>query len=192
MLSLPNTIPQKPNDDMYFRQVIKDPQAPTWIAILWGFITPCFFLAQSFFTKFITKPKYNFNAKTVSFGTSSVSSFLILILGVSWYWRSVEPIDWKLFSIGIAAAVFDSVGKSFIQTAFSKGPAGPVAAFVEMNNIFLIILDALRTWTMPSALEIIGFLCGIAGGLCFVFEDQVSRSVKCVGRALCCLFCCYR
>ena len=155
---------------MAFHPVIKDSQYPTWVAILWGFITPCFFLTQSFFTKFITQPKYNFDAKTATFGTSCVTSFVILLTGVFWYWHSVKPFDTRLFLIGIAGSILDTIGKSFIQTAFARGPAGPVTAFVEMNNIILIILDAIRTWTLPSGLEILGFLLGISGGLCFVFE----------------------
>jgi hypothetical protein len=114
-LHAPNEIPTvNPNDDMAFHPVIADPQSPTWIAILWGFITPCFFLAQSFYTKFITQPKYNFDARTASFGTSSVTSFIVLIIGVAWYWRSVSPFDTKLFLIGIAGSAIDTIGKSFI------------------------------------------------------------------------------
>lgn len=99
-----------------------------------------------------------------------MSSFIVLFIGVTWYWRSVAPFDRTLFLYGIAGSVLDTIGKSFIQTAFSKGPAGPVAAFVEMNNIVLIILDSFRAWSMPSGLEILGFILGITGGLCFVFE----------------------
>lgn len=164
-----NNLSLAPNGDLPFHQVISDPESPTWIAILWGFITPCFFLAQSFFTKFITQPKYNFDARTATFGTSSVTSFIVLLIGVFWYWRSVQPFDTKLFLIGIVGSILDTIGKSFIQTAFSRGPAGPVTAFVEMNNIWLIVLDSIRTWTLPSWLELLGFLLGISGGLCFVF-----------------------
>lgn len=169
----PNHIPEKPvdNNSLAFHPVIKDPKGSsyTWVAIIWGFITPCFFLAQSFFTKFITQPKYGFNARTASLGTSSFTSFLVLILGVVWYWRTVQPFDSKLFLIGIVGSILDTIGKSFIQTAFATGPAGPVTAFVEMNNVLLIVLDSLRTFTFPSALEIIGFVLGITGGMCFVF-----------------------
>jgi hypothetical protein len=61
-----------------------------------------------------------------------------------------------------------------------------VTAFVEMNNIFLIILDALRTWTFPSGLEILGFLLGITGGLCFVFEEQVTKAKNLFLKYVCC------
>ena len=45
------------------------------------------------------------------------------------------------------------------------GPAGPVAAFVELNNVLLVIFEGLRLWHVPNYLEIIGFLLGIFGAL---------------------------
>lgn len=53
-LRIPNTPVAVPLDNLPFHPVIVDPKTPAWVAILWGFITPCFFLAQSFYTKFIT------------------------------------------------------------------------------------------------------------------------------------------
>ena len=44
IINAPNEIPVKPEDDMSFHPVIPDPKSPTWIAILWAFITPCFVL----------------------------------------------------------------------------------------------------------------------------------------------------
>ena len=76
----------------------------------------------------ITKPKYNFVARTASFGSTSVGSFIILVIGVLWYWRVVEQLDPKLFLIGMVGSIIDAIAKSFIVTAFSRGPAGSVAA----------------------------------------------------------------
>ena len=51
----PNNAPtENPNSDMTFHPVIQDPKSPMWIAILWGFITPCFFIARAMYAKFIT------------------------------------------------------------------------------------------------------------------------------------------
>ena len=138
------------SDGMAYHPVLQDQQSPTWIALLWGFITPCFFLAQSFYTKYITSPRFNFCARTVCFGSSATTSFIVLIVGVSWYWRKVHPLDPQLFLIGIAASMVDTVGNACLQTAFSKGPAGPITAMVEMNNVFLVVLDAVRTNSMPT------------------------------------------
>lgn len=185
-MHLPNYIPKKPDDDLKFKPALRDPTRGSGLAILWGFITPCFFLGQSFFTKLVTSPRYNFDAKTISFGTSCTSSFLVLILGVTWYWRSVSGFDRKLFLIGFAGSIFDTIGKTFIQTAFSRGPAGPVAAFVEINNVLLVCAEALRTWTMPSGLEFFGFIGGITGGLSFIFPKELQM----FKRFLLCVICC--
>lgn len=163
-------IPSKPDDDLSFHPVIQDPQSPTWIAILWGFITPCFFLCQTFHIKFITS-KYNFHARTTSFGSTSFGSFIILLVGILWYWRVVEPLDLKLFLIGTAGSMIDAVAKSYIQAAFAKGPAGSVAALAQMQNILLVMLDAFRLWKVPTGLEILGFFLCITGGLCLVLKE---------------------
>jgi len=112
---------------------------------------------------------------TASYGSSCASSLVVLILGVTWYWRYEEQFDTYLFLIGIAGSILDTIGKSCIQNAYSKGPAGPVAAFVEMNNVLLIIAESFRTWTVPSSLEIVGFVLGISGGLAFVFPEKLHK-----------------
>ena len=184
--AIPNEIPINPADGVLYQPEIRDPKSPTWLAILWGVITPCFFLAQSFFTKFITQPKYNFDARTASFGTSSVTSFLVLILGVAWFWRSVQPFDSWLFGIGILGSIFDTVGKSFIQMAFANGPAGPVAGLVEINNVLLVVVEGFRLWKFPTLLEIIGFIFAISGGMAFVFPNQINKLKKCLLISFCC------
>ena len=81
---------------------------------------------------------------TISFASSCFSSIIIMIIGVTWYWREVDTFKKDLFIIGIFGSIFDSVGKACIQKAYSKGPAGPVSAFVELNNVFLVIFEAFR------------------------------------------------
>lgn len=55
---LKNFIPPVPKDGIatYHPEIRDEVRGGwyTWIALLWGFITPCFFLSQSFYTKFIT------------------------------------------------------------------------------------------------------------------------------------------
>jgi len=53
-LQIPNHIQPNTHDGVLYAPEIHDQKAPVWIAIMWGFITPCFFLGQSFYTKYIT------------------------------------------------------------------------------------------------------------------------------------------
>ena len=156
---------------------------PKWPAILLGFLTPCFFLTSALFNKHLTQPSVGFDATTMSIGTSFVSSTLVLILGVSWYWQSVEKFDATLFGVGIIASILDTVGKVFIQRAFANGPCGPVAACVELNNVILVLIESARNGKVPHWLELVGFLFGISGGMVFVLPGQIWWFVKLI-------FCC--
>ena len=132
--------------DTQMLSVSFDPKVPKWVAVLFGLLTPVFFVTSGLFIKHLTSPRVGFDAMTISFATSFFSSTLIIILGVAWFWRYVEVFNTRLFVIGIFGSIFDSVGKACIQKAYSKGPAGPVSAFVELNNVFLVVFEAARYW----------------------------------------------
>jgi len=159
----------KPAEASADGMVLKD--FPKWPAILFAFITPCFFTGSGLFNKHLTNAENGFDATTMSVGTSFVSSVLVLILGVAWFWQQVEPFNSTLFVVGIFASILDTTGKVFIQRAFANGPVGPVAAVTECNNILLIIIDAIRVLKFPTWLEIVGFVLGISGGMVFAIPD---------------------
>jgi drug/metabolite transporter (DMT)-like permease len=152
-----------------------DPKVPKWVAVMFGLLTPVFFVASGLFIKHLTSPKVGFDAMTISFATSFFSSTLIIILGASWYWQTVAIFNTRLFVIGIFGSIFDSVGKACIQKAYSKGPAGPVSAFVELNNVFLVVFEAARYWKLPRLLELVGFVLGIFGALVLCIPDEIIK-----------------
>jgi uncharacterized membrane protein len=147
---------------------------------MFGFLTPCFFVASGLFIKHLTSARVGFDAMTISFASSCFSSIIIMIVGVSWYWREVDSFKKNLFIIGIFGSMFDAIGKAFVQKAYSKGPAGPVSAFVELNNVFLVIFEGLRQWQLPRSLELLGFLLGIVGALILCVPDELIRMFKCL------------
>jgi hypothetical protein len=59
---------------------------PKWIAVLFGILTPCFFVGSGLFIKHLTSKEVGFDAMTVSFSSSCFSSTLIMLLGICWYW----------------------------------------------------------------------------------------------------------
>jgi drug/metabolite transporter (DMT)-like permease len=148
---------------------------PKWVAVMFGFMTPCFFVSSGLFIKHLTKPSVGFDPITISFSTSSVVSLIIMILGASWFWQVVEKFQTDLFLLGLVGSIFDTIGKACIQKAYSRGPAGPVSAFVEMNNVLLVIIEALRMMRSPHPIEIVGFACGIGGGMTLCIPDQLKK-----------------
>ena len=159
--------------------VLRDPRSPTWIAILWGIFTPLFFILQSFNTKRAVK-KFGFQARTLSLGTTCTGSCVLLIIGVSWYWQAIEPFNRNLLLVGTLGSIIDSIAKALLQTAFSKGPIGSVAAISQLANVLLVIFDAIRIWKVPTGLEILGFFLVLIGALSFVLKEQVEGVVRAV------------
>ena len=154
--------------------------------MLFGILTPCFFVASGLFIKHLTSAKVGFDAMTISFATSCSTSILILIIGASWYWQSVEVFNKRLFIIGFFGSIFDSCGKACIQQAYSKGPAGPVSAFVELNNVVLIIFEAIRYRKLPNSLEFVGFIFAIVGALILCIPQEITNCLKAVLSLICC------
>ena len=87
---------------------------PKWIPVLFGFLTPVFFVTSGLFIKHLTAPHVGFDAITVSFATSCTTSIIVMILGVSWYWQEVDTFKRDLFVIGIFGSIFDSLGKACV------------------------------------------------------------------------------
>jgi drug/metabolite transporter (DMT)-like permease len=64
-----------------------DPKVPKWVAVVFGLLTPVFFVASGLFIKHLTSARVGFDAMTISFATSCFSSTLIMILGIAWFWQ---------------------------------------------------------------------------------------------------------
>jgi len=129
------------------------------------------FMAQIFFTKHVTKPDLNFDAMTLNYGMTVVVNTVVLLVGITWYWSFVEPFNRTLFLIGIFGSVFDCLGQTYVSVALSIGPAGPIISLVNLGALLLLIWEAIRTATVPSYLEIIGFVIEVFGALALNFPE---------------------
>lgn len=69
-----------------------DESVPKWVAVLFGILTPFWMIANGLFVKHLTDPKVGFDAVNVSFLSSGCGSLIIIIVGVSWYWRYYAEI----------------------------------------------------------------------------------------------------
>ena len=59
------------------------------------------------------------------------------------------------------------LGSVFIISAFNTdgAPYGPIGALVNMQSIVVVIVEAIRTTTMPYSMQIGGLILGILGAL---------------------------
>lgn len=156
-----------------------DPNFPKWVPVMFGVLTPVFFVTSGLFIKHLTSKRVGFDAMNISFSTTLSGSSVILIVGILWYWRVDAVFNKRLFFIGMFSSIFDTFGKACIQRAYSRGPAGPVSAFVEINNVFLIIFECCRLWKLPNWMEFMGFLFGFFGAIVLTVPDALLKLLTC-------------
>jgi len=87
---------------------------PMWVPVTFSMATPFFFMIASLFMKHLTDKKVGFDSYTVSFGTTGLTSFVMMNIGVFWYWQSVDKFSPDLFLRGLAGSVCDNVGMAFL------------------------------------------------------------------------------
>jgi len=149
---------------------VRQSVVPAWIPVLYAILTPVMFSIQGLFIKHLTTPKMGFDASCITFGASSFVCTIIMIVGVSWYWQNYK-FDSYLFCVGLIGSIFDTVGIVSIQNAFSKGPAGLVAALGSCTALILVVMQAIKMWEVPRNMEIVGFCIGVLGALIIVIPD---------------------
>ena len=153
----------------FHKKPMVDQKFPIWVPVVFALVTPIFFASYNLLMKHMTtvrsKQGPGFNAYTLSFSNAIVSCVLIQIVAISWYWNSVEPINWKLFWFGFACSIFDNIGITFVNQAFSCGPVGPISAYLMLCMIMFVVSESIRLLRIPNWLQLIGLALGIFGGL---------------------------
>ena len=118
---------------------VKKGIVPAWIPVMYAILTPFLFSIQGLFIKHLTSERIGFDCTCVTFGASSFVCTIIIIVGIGYYWQNYQ-FDTYLFSVGLIGSIFDTVGIVSIQNAFSKGPAGPVAALGSCTALILVVM----------------------------------------------------
>ena len=157
---------------------------PTWVPVLFGVLTPIFFTTNGALTKHLTghrrkgaKPltaeeqRRVFDAGNLSFTAYLVTNVIVLIAAIP-YWVIVD-FDFNLFWIGIVGAVINTLGLVSVQVALSSGPSGPVSALTTVQNVALVIIEAIKNKRVPNPYEFVGLIFGMAGALILVIPEYL-------------------
>lgn len=59
--------------------------------------------------------------------------------------------------------------------AYTKGPAGPINAFVSFSLIFHSILECLYYWKLPRISETIGLIIGTLGIFILIVPEVFNK-----------------
>lgn len=132
-----------------------------------------FFTLSGYLTKDLCDPKIGFNPSTMSFSSYFIVNVLIVIFAIA-YWMMVDFSEY-LFWLGMVGSIINTVGIVFMQNAVACGPAGPAAALGAVSNLLLVIIEAIKTQEMLTALEIISLLFGTSGAMILVIPNQLKK-----------------
>ena len=95
----------------------------------------------------------------------------------------MEPINWTLFWYGFVCSIFDNIGITFVNKAFSCGPVGPISAYLTLCLIGFVISEAIRLLRVPNYLQLIGLALGVFGGLILSIPKEMMTLAR---RLFCC------
>ena len=108
---------------------------------------------------------------------------LIVLVFAACFWAYNKDnyylsFKWDLFWWGFGGSVTNILGMVSLQISLSQGPAGPIAAFVSISNVFLTLLECAYYTKMLRSMEIVGLVIGFLGSLFLVIPEAFSRIVR--------------
>jgi hypothetical protein len=110
------------------------------LAVIFGVITPLGFATNAIFVRFLTY-ELNFDPKRLQFSAGTWMSIINLSIAVV-FWHYNPNDHYKSFNLtlfwwGFGGSIINILGLVSLQSALSKGPAGPISAFVSLSNVLL-------------------------------------------------------
>ena len=113
-----------------------------------------------------------------------VTSLIILLIGIFYYWKYSATFDYYLFAIGLFASIFDTAGKSLLAYCLSIGPAGPILGMEALTSVLLTINEAIRVSQIPNWIQGLGLFFGVFGAVVLsqepeTFNNAMSKICSC-------------
>jgi drug/metabolite transporter (DMT)-like permease len=142
------------------------------------------FATTGLFMKKLTRKEVGFRAGPLTMSTI----FIVGVLEFLWsiYYFATEGIDWHLFWLGLLGSMMDTAGCVLAMNAYSTGPLSIIAAMVNTDYIYMILLDILRTRKLPHTFEYLALGFGVFGTMHFIVPSFMENRIY--KRFCCCLF----
>jgi drug/metabolite transporter (DMT)-like permease len=148
------------------------PTVPVWVPILFGLLTPVCFTTNGLLTKHLTNT-VGFNPSRLCFNSYFIVNLLVAIVAV-FYFQS-HPFDMNLFWLGLAGSIVNTLGITCIQNALTLGPIGPVSALSASSTFLLVVVEAIKWATLPSAIQMIALVFGLYGAFVLVIPEVFAK-----------------
>lgn len=157
-----------------FMNYLRTMRRPAWLAVIFGIVTPIGFATNAIFVRFLTK-ELRFDAKKLQFSAATLMSSITLICALI-FW-SFTPFNYftsfnkYLFWWGFFGSIINILGLVSLQFAISRGPAGPISAFISISNVLFTVIESFYNNQGLKLTELVGFSIGFIGVLILVVPE---------------------
>ena len=147
--------------------------------MLFGVLTPICISTQNMLAKHMTGKDIRFDPNTLSFSSYLLVNSFVMIFAII-YWVKTDSFEPRLFWMGLAGSIVNTLGLVCVQNAVICGPAGPASALANSGNIFLTIIEAVKNEKIPKWPEIIGLVIGTLGAMIIVVPKWFEKPFRAV------------
>ena len=168
----------------------KKPLIETWVPVVFGILTPNFYCMNTLLLKHLTglapnqktafefERKRFFNEANLTFSSIMVVNIFVMAFAIP-YWTLTGDFDLYLFWVGFVASSINAIGLYCCQMALARGPAGPITAIIQIDNLLLVIIEAIKNKKLISGIESVALVLGVIGALILTIPDEILRLVQC-------------
>ena len=147
------------------------------VPVLFGILMPLVFVTNGMMQKHMTQPRIGFVGSDVVNTSIIIVNTIILIVAII-YWVKSGFVQ-KLFWIGFAGSIFDSIGKVCSLTALEYGPGGVSTVICSLSGPLLVVVVALVDQKMLKLTEFIALIFCMFGSFVLVVPSFIFKIIFC-------------
>ena len=136
------------------------------LAVLFGIIAPILFAFGGLTVRYFND-NYRLDPFDLTLSMYTLDNIILIIAMIFTYKYGSHPFIFSEYLEIAASGFLACFGIIFLNKAVTLGLAGPVFALANVQVIIQTILDAIFFGSIPTALEIVSALLGIAGNIFF-------------------------
>ena len=133
--------------------------------------------ARVILIKHLCQETINFKDNRLAFNSILLVNVVVLICTLP-YWLDGH-FDQRIFWIGFACSLFDTLGKVCLVGGISNGPSGPVSALTALDGVETFLLQAILAGNAIRPVEVIGLILSFVGALILVIPDLLMQYLCC-------------
>jgi len=151
---------------------------PACLAVVTGLVTPIGFATNAILVRFLTI-ELQFDAKKLQFSAATLMSSITLSCALLFWYLNPNnyytSFNIQTFWWGFFGSIINILGLVSLQFAISRGPVGPVSAFVSISNVLFTVIESFYNEQGLKLTEFVGFSIGFLGILILVVPELFEQ-----------------